>query len=464
MTAKPFQALLLCLLCIALPAQATYSLDASFSSDGLQTVAFDLDTFKADQALDIFPVPGGGYFVAGTVSIATQNNVAIGISKLTAAGAPDTGFDGDGKISIETIFTELVDVAMDSQGRLVFVGTIAESPGPGSDIAVMRVLPSGAVDGGFGLFGIVGADAYDQDIPQAIALTPDDHVVVLAQGQNNGDTVWQPNVRVFENDGSSQNGLIIIAPFSTPTPSGAITWSTQRGRAVVAFGGQNLGNCVVRAYEVNVFVNAGTGLISTGQATVGAFPMPGLNPCSDSNEPAIRAITAATNGALFIAGDVLSVSNPGGGNRWGWVMKVTPSDALDSSFDSDGFSFQSAPFPFESLRYNTMALDAAGKVLAGGRIGNTEGTSYGFVVQRLTSTGTADTSFGNSSSTYVSTAFAGSGGGSASRNEGRALRVEGNRILLAGARLWAAPVDFDYAIATWSEPVTSPLIFSNGFE
>lgn len=462
MPAKTFEALLLCLLCIALPAHATFTLDTSFSSDGLQTVAYDLDTFKSDQALEMFPAPGGGYFVAGTVSISTQSNVAIGISKLTAAGALDTSFDGDGKISIETVFTELVDVAMDSQGRLVFAGTTAESPGPGSDVAVMRVLPSGMVDTGFGLFGIAAGDSYDQDIPQAMTLTPEDHIVVMAQGQNNGETVWHPYLQVFENDGSSENGLIINQPFSTPAPSGAITWSTQRGRAVVAFGGINVGNCVVRAYEIRAFFNAGA--ISATNTTVGDFAMPGLNPCTNTNEPSIRAITAAANGALFIAGDVLSITSPGSGNRWGYVMKITSADALDSSFDGDGVSYQIAPFPYASMRYNAVALDASGKVLAGGRIGNTANTNYGFVVQRLTSTGSADTSFGASSSTYIGGAFTANGGGLSLRNEGRSLLVDGNRILLSGSRLWIAPVDFDFAIAAWTEPSTAPQIFSNGFE
>jgi uncharacterized delta-60 repeat protein len=462
MIAKLSHALPLILLATALPTQATYVVDSSFSGDGEQTIAFDLDTFKADQALEIFPAAGGGYYVTGIASTSAQSGVALGIVKLTATGALDASFDADGKISIETLFTTLADVAMDAQGRMVFVGTIAENPGPGTDIAVMRVLPNGSVDGLFGFFGISGDDAYDFDQPKAVAVTPDAHIVVLRHGRNDANALWSAGVSVFENDGSTSTGLLIGASHaSTDDPSGAIVWSAQRNRAVIAFDGLAAGNCIVRAYEINVFLN-GSGSIQASNTGVGAFNMPGVSACS--SQASVQAITAAANGSLFIAGHIINVANPGSGNLQGWVMKITAADALDSSFDSDGVSYQFAPFPLQNLRFTSLALDGSGRVLAGGTVSNTNDANVGFAAQRLTTTGAADTSFANGLSSFLTAYFTVSGGGDSARNLGRSLLIDGSRILLAGSMLWTVPVDFDFAIAAWREPSSAPLIFADGFE
>jgi uncharacterized delta-60 repeat protein len=73
------------------------------------------------------------------------------VHRFTAAGSPDPSFDGDGARTIAMSFRSTpADVQVDHAGRIVVFFENEPEPGPDSACEVVRLLPDGAVDTGFG--------------------------------------------------------------------------------------------------------------------------------------------------------------------------------------------------------------------------------------------------------------------------------------------------------------------------
>jgi uncharacterized delta-60 repeat protein len=119
---------------------AAGALDASFDGDGKQTVAFGAAN---DQAFGVAIDSLDRVVVAGY----TFDDWAV--ARLTAAGALDASFDGDGKqtIAFGTANDQAYGVAVDSLDRVVVAGYTG--PYPNYDFAVARLTAAGALDASF---------------------------------------------------------------------------------------------------------------------------------------------------------------------------------------------------------------------------------------------------------------------------------------------------------------------------
>ncbi|MCB1565837.1 MAG: hypothetical protein KDI78_09475, partial [Xanthomonadales bacterium] len=210
-------------------ARAGVSLDPGFSGDGRQTRAFDLDSIKTDAARRIFKAADGGYWVAGS---ATDNGMLdLAVAKFDSSGTSDSNYDGDGRVTVQSPFFELVDVAIDSADRLVFVGTIMTVAG--SDIGVMRINADGSLDAAFGSFGLYQfASPKDFNQAYAVTITPGDHILLAARFHDPAaaGTGLAIGIRSDGQDDDFQNLGITVGG-----EGGAARYSMLRGAALLAY-------------------------------------------------------------------------------------------------------------------------------------------------------------------------------------------------------------------------------------
>jgi uncharacterized delta-60 repeat protein len=109
------------------------------------------------------------------------------------------------------------------------------------------------------------------------------------------------------------------------------------------------------------------------------------------------AIKAAADGSVFVAAGGMS----GSASQWQPVVfKLTAAGALDTSFGSGGFSyFYSGSFG-PTGKATDLSIQSDGSILVGGRVGDNS-TYNQFYVARLFANGALDTSFGTSAGLTV---------------------------------------------------------------
>jgi uncharacterized delta-60 repeat protein len=168
------------------------TLDASFGDGGYATTQF---TPAVDTAADVSVQPDGKIVVAGSAggsSLWNRDGRAIVVARFLASGNLDAGF-GTAGMAIADVAPDDVSVSgmtLQPDGGIVVVGD-----GPRGSV-VVRYLDDGRPDGGFGIGGIVRADAASAGYLGGVAALPDGdvlvagqagHVCVLSRYEGNGD-------------------------------------------------------------------------------------------------------------------------------------------------------------------------------------------------------------------------------------------------------------------------------------
>jgi uncharacterized delta-60 repeat protein len=139
------------------------SLDPSFGTGGTLTLALGQDFFVDDVALQA----DGKLVIAGTFAGGPTD---FGLVRLLPNGALDASFDGDGIVTSDFgAAEEGRSVIVLGDGRIVLGGRRA--PDFASDIALVRYLPDGSLDGTFGTGGLTTADSWpNEGLGQVIVL------------------------------------------------------------------------------------------------------------------------------------------------------------------------------------------------------------------------------------------------------------------------------------------------------
>jgi uncharacterized delta-60 repeat protein len=117
----------------------------NFSTDGKQTVAFDLGNGNnIDQASAVAVQPDGKIVVAGTVQRDGMGNTDMGVARLTAVGTLDATFDGDGRQTIvfdlgDTKADKALGMALQPDGKIVVAGSVQRATAGDTDFGVARL-------------------------------------------------------------------------------------------------------------------------------------------------------------------------------------------------------------------------------------------------------------------------------------------------------------------------------------
>jgi len=161
--------------------------DASFGTNGLAIESFD-DRDAAPQSM--FIQPDGRIVVAGT------NDGLLFIARFNPNGSLDAGFGTNGKIVANSYDVSKVQIARQSDGKIIVAGLSFRAGG----LKLIRFNSNGTLDAGYGSGGTVISNSGDYYSYRAIALQPDDKLIVGASNNHPGSRV--PTLIRFNADGS----------------------------------------------------------------------------------------------------------------------------------------------------------------------------------------------------------------------------------------------------------------------
>ncbi len=165
-------------------------------------IAVVLSTGGPDQLMSVAPGPSGSFYAAGYAAATPTGAKMLVVAKLTSAGALDTTFAGGAGFFTSTLEfkggSDEIDVAVQSTGKIVVAGTIANDTVPADkDIGLFRVDATGALDTGFGTSGysrINLSTAFDDngtlksmDSQRGLAVGPSDKLFIHAASRNDVD-------------------------------------------------------------------------------------------------------------------------------------------------------------------------------------------------------------------------------------------------------------------------------------
>ena len=316
------------------------TLDTNFGTQGQTTVAFDGGGSNADVASSVLLQPNGRIVVCGQASgDGNANGNDFGVVRLTAAGAPDTQFSGDGKATVGFDIGPsgsrndfAVRCSLQADGKIVAAGQ-AQTTTNTARMAVARLNTDGSRDTGFNGAGTATVD-FGPSYSTSIAFS--------VKSLSNGDT------------------LLIGGAAGTPP---LLAWAFARLDA----SGQ----------LDNSFGNAGIALIDSG------FP---------SYQPyeALDAVVLPDNS--FVAVGIMALL-PDLSNLDFGIFKFTANGALDTSFGNGGG--QIVPFDLgggmQDLAVKVLQ-DSQGRYLVVGF--SADAISFTTTMVRLRADGSFDPSFG----------------------------------------------------------------------
>ena len=207
------------------------TLDTSFSEDGIISAPLPIDEgiddYVFSEAQSVVVDSLGRIIVAGYAGRVTYPSTSPSVSNFVVArytkeGDLDTRFSEDGIVTTEFIpgRTSLArDLAIDSQGRIIVVGT-SESGSGYLDIAVARYTDSGDLDFSFSEDGKTTISIYDQDLQAySVSIVATDQIVVVGSKRTDeGDIYFIAKFKVNGDLLWSKDGSITLSDSEIPDP------------------------------------------------------------------------------------------------------------------------------------------------------------------------------------------------------------------------------------------------------
>ncbi|MGE3840611.1 MAG: hypothetical protein AB7I50_03415, partial [Vicinamibacterales bacterium] len=301
------------------------SLDTGFSGDGKVTIPLGF----AAAANGVAVQPDGKVILVGWTKPADDQFEDFAVARLNRDGSLDTSFSGDGVLTID--FTNIngarqdfaTAVAIQPDGRIVVVGnSVQGNLGVADDFGIVRINPTGILDGSFGDGGKAMVDFGAGDVPAAVAI--------------------------------QRNGKIVVAgSTNVGGPDFALTRLTSAGTVDMAFG---------TAGQFRVDLTGSLAFDDVGRAL------------------ALDDLVPGADASILVAGS----TNGGTTSEDFFVVRVTPGGTLDSTFGTGGKALVDFG---ASDQATAIARQPDGKIVIAGTSAND------FVVARLLANGTPDSAF-----------------------------------------------------------------------
>ena len=354
------------------------ALDTAFDSDGKVTVAIGS---AADGARAVAIASDGDILVAGTSHNGSNEDMAV--VRLTSAGALDTAFDSDGKVTVAigSGDDEARGIALLADGGIVIAGESGN--GSNDDIAVVRLTSAGALDTTFSGDGkatvAVGSGA---DVGHSVAISASSQVVVAGTSAGGDDDVA---VVVLTGTGppGTPSGLgatignvQVVLAWTAPASDGGssitgykversadagVSWTVltaSTGSATTSYTATGLTNGAAYSFRISAVNAVGTGTAST---TASATPdvVPGtptsVATVSGNGVATVSWIAPASNGGTALTGFTVAwTSNAVQGVISGWAT-VT---AATTSYGATGL-VNGATYTFTVSATNALGTGAA---------------------------------------------------------------------------------------------------------
>ena len=314
--------------------------------------------------------------------------------QMMAAGDLDLTFGNGGKvIAAETVGHPVADVAVQSDGKLVVVGSL------NNDFAVTRFNANGTLDRTFGGGGFVRSDfgGSGGDFARAVVVQPNGKIVVVGSRGENGardDTVFA--VARYNPNGTPDNTFDGngLATYDLGKPSSANAVALQPDGKILVAGEVDSGRVNIndnfgvarlnpdgsldRTFGQVLPNLTGQSVLRTGKVTIDFH--------ADVQGEAATLIAVAPDGKIVVGG--LGGNDQEFGPLRLAVARLTTNGTIDKSF-GDGISGDG--------KFNNLLLTANWRdlnVAADGSVTVVGGRNGNFLTVRLTSKGRLDPTFG----------------------------------------------------------------------
>jgi uncharacterized delta-60 repeat protein len=310
------------------------SLDTTFGSGGIVATGVGTRLFGTTVQSN------GKVVVAGEAGAGSNADVLI--ARFNASGALDRSFGSGGIVHGPAIAGSPGSiaraVAVESDGKLVVVGSATDSSGTYADgLIVERYNSSGSLDTSFGIGGVVAvltSSSFGEG--NAVALQADGKIVATgsASAAGRGGTAprvavvrLNPNGRLDTGFGVGGIDVLDLGPYSDAL---AVALQTD-GKVVIA----GSGSSGVQGQSALIARLTTSGALDPGFAGTGAYTHQYAQSASGSG---FNAVAVLTNGKIVAAG---SAAN-GNSAADTLVVRFSPSGAPDSSFGSRGVVYTSS--------------------------------------------------------------------------------------------------------------------------
>jgi uncharacterized delta-60 repeat protein len=367
------------------PLGSSYNNSSCRSGAGFQEARGVIDTSfgVAGKALATTGASTGLFQIAlqsdGKIVGTGTENAMLWAMRFNTTGSLDTTFNGTGYNSLDYALASVdysYSVALQSDGKILLGG--AGWNGANTDFVVARFLSSGVLDTTFGTSGAVALNIAQIETGRSLAIQPDGKILLGGIGGNGSD--YDFLVARFSSSG------VVDTTFGTSVGYTRTTVGTfdDRGYATVlqpdgkiillgnTMNGVNLDLAMVRYNS--------SGVVDTTFATAGEI----LAAYGAGNEE-FHAGALQSDGKIIGAGYTYN-----GTNNDVLVQRYSTNGILDTTFGTNG-TFSSA-IGAGNEGISSVLVQPNGKIVAAGSYHN--GANYDFLVIRLNSNGTVDTSFG----------------------------------------------------------------------
>jgi uncharacterized delta-60 repeat protein len=352
-------------------------LDSAFGANGIATTLMSTGTGCANATA----VQSDDKIVLAEYTFNGLQNV-FAVARYTAKGILDNSFGTEGRVltPILTGNAEANAVAIQSDGKIVVVGTYQNMSPYKTDIIIARYNAVGTLDDTFGVNGLIVKDIANYDSHANSVVIQSDGAIVVAGNLEAG---------------TSSNFLLVRY-----NPNGFIDSSFgTNGVVVSAFGGQSCAYAAVFQNDGKILVSGYSGSQTKQDLSILRFESNGaidqafgtngvtMLHIDSSSYSSGNALALKADGKIIVAGRCLFIQNNGFRDNEFVTAQFNANGKLDTLFGVGGAVIE--PIGFSAVA-SALAIQKNGKIVIAGSAYD----SRDFTIVRYDSTGTYDPEFG----------------------------------------------------------------------
>jgi uncharacterized delta-60 repeat protein len=340
-------------------------LDTSFSDDG---IVAPTTTGVARQAFDLVIQDDGKIVVGGNGVVDGSYDFAV--MRYLPDGTPDAGFGHDGLVTTPFGLSDTAQaIELQPDGKIILVGTA--NAGVDSDFAIVRYLSDGSLDAAFDGDGKVTTNVGVNDLCYSMVLQPDGKIL-LAGGVQQGTGYDFALLRYLSNgslDTTFNFDGVVTTALPNPGDEYAIDMALQLDGKILVTGHSQYADFTVLRYNSDGSLDSSFNVDGTAITTIGVL--------SES-----RAIAVQADGKIVVAGYTWD------GSQYDVaVVRYASSGGLDTTFSGDGIAV--IDLGNAEAWVTDVSVQPDGKVLVSGIYG--EDFYYDYALVRLNADGSPDT-------------------------------------------------------------------------